>query len=100
MATGCATQDVAEQDKAGVEQRDLLESQRKAEDEEARRRALAAKEQEDLDRKLDEERRRQADVAAQAKTDAEIKALQDPSVNEKPLRMPMPICRALAEGRQ
>lgn len=85
LATGCATQDVAEQDKAGVEQRDLLESQRKAEDEEARRRALAAKEQEDLDRKLDEERRRQAEAAAQARTDAEIKALQEPSVNEKPL---------------
>lgn len=85
LVGGCATQDVAEQGKAAVEQRDLLESQRKAEEEEARRRAQTTKEQDEINRKLDEERRRQAEAAAQAKSEAEIKAMENPVVGEKPL---------------
>ncbi|MFO1321144.1 MAG: peptidoglycan-associated lipoprotein Pal [Burkholderiales bacterium] len=80
LVTGCATQDANEQGKAAVEQRDLLETQRKAEDEEARRRTQAAKDQDELNRKLDEERRRQAEAEAKAKSDAEIKALENPAV--------------------
>ena len=85
LVTGCATQDVSEQDKAAVEQRDLLEAQRKAEEEEARRKAQLAREQEEVNRRLDEERRRAAEEAAKAKSDAEIKALQNPSVNASSL---------------
>ena len=88
MVTGCATQDVNEQDKAAVEQRDLLETQRKADEEEARRRAAAAKEQEELNRKADEQRRREAEAAAKAQADAEIKALQQPAVTERALTDP------------
>lgn len=84
LVSGCATQDVPEQGGAAVEQRDLLESQKKAEDEEARRRA-AAVEQDELNRKLDEERRRRAEAEAQAKADAEIKALNQPSVKGGPI---------------
>lgn len=85
VVTGCATQDANEQGKAAVEQRDLLETQRKAEDEEARRRAQAAKDQEEVNRKLDEERRRQAETEAKAKSDAEIKALENPAVVQSAL---------------
>jgi len=84
LVSGCATQDVPEQGGAAVEQRDLLESKRKAEEEEARRRTQAA-EQEEMNRKLDEERRRRAEAEAQAKSDAEIKALNQGSVNERPI---------------
>lgn len=85
LVTGCATQDVKEQDKAAVEQRDLLEAQRKAEEEEARRKAQLSREQEEVNRRLDEERRRAAEEAAKAKSDAEIKALASPSVNASSL---------------
>ncbi len=85
LVTGCATQDVKEQDKAAVEQRDLLEAQRKAEEEEARRKSQLSREQEEVNRRLDEERRRAAEEAAKAKSDAEIKALASPSVNASSL---------------
>jgi peptidoglycan-associated lipoprotein len=84
LVSGCATQDVSEQGGAAVEQRDLLESQRKAEEEEARRRATAL-EQEEMNRKLDEERRRRAEAEAQARSEAEIKALNESSVSERPI---------------
>jgi len=80
LVTGCATQDLTEQDSAAVEQRDLLETQRKAEEEEARKRAQAAREQEELNRRLDEQRRLDAEAAAKAKADAEVRALQQPGV--------------------
>lgn len=85
MVAGCASQDATEQTKAAVEQRDLLESQRKAEEEETRRRAQAAKDQEEINRKLDEERRRQAEAEAKARSDAEIKALESPAVVQSAL---------------
>lgn len=88
VLTGCATQDAREQDQAAVEQRDLLEAQRKTEEEEARRRAQAAREQEEINRRLDEERRRAAEEAAKAKAEAEIKALQGPTVTESSLTDP------------
>lgn len=89
LLTGCATQDATkEQGQAAVEQRDLLETQRKAQEEEARRRAQAAQDQEEINRRLDEERRRAAEEAAKAKTDAEIKALQQPTVTETSLSDP------------
>lgn len=84
LVSGCATQDVPEQGAAAVEQRDLMDSKRKAEEEEARRRAQAT-EQEEMNRKLDEERRRRAETEAQAKSEAEIKALNQGSVNERPI---------------
>jgi peptidoglycan-associated lipoprotein len=78
LVTGCAgTQDLGDQDSAAVEQRDLLETQRKAEEEETRRRAQAAREQEELNRKLDEQRRKDQEAAAKAQQEAEIRALKD-----------------------
>jgi len=78
LATGCATQDVTEQSKAAVEQSDLLESQRKSEEE--AKRAQIAREQEELNRQLEEQKQRQ-----QPETTAEVKPLRDPSVAERPL---------------
>lgn len=78
LVTGCAgTQDLGDQDSAAVEQRDLLEAQRKAEEEEARRRAQAAREQEELNRRLDEQRRKDQEAAAKAREEAEVRALQE-----------------------
>lgn len=78
LVTGCAgTQDLGDQDSAAVEQRDLLEAQRKAEEEEARRRAQAAREQEELNRRLDEQRRMDQEAAAKAREEAEVRALQE-----------------------
>ena len=77
VVTGCATQDLTEQDSVAVEQRDLLEAQRKAEEEEARKRAQAAREQEELNRRLDEQRRKDQEAAARAQEEAEIRALQE-----------------------
>jgi peptidoglycan-associated lipoprotein len=56
LAAGCANQDIKEQSKATVEQRDLLEAQRKKEDE--ARRAAAQREQDELNRRLAEEEAR------------------------------------------
>jgi peptidoglycan-associated lipoprotein len=78
LAAGCATQDVTEQSKAAVEQRDLLESQRKSEEE--AKRAQIAREQEELNRQLEEQKQRQ-----QPETTAEVKPLSEPSVAERPL---------------
>jgi len=86
LATGCATQDVTEQDSAAVEQRDLLETQRKAEEEEARKRSQVAREQEELNRRLDEQRRLDAEAATKARADAEVRALQQPGVAATALR--------------
>lgn len=80
LVAGCANQDVKEQDQAAVEQRDLLQAQRK--EDEANRQAQAAKEQAEMNRKLDEERRRQAEAA---KAEAEVKPLQQSGVAERPL---------------
>ncbi|MBX9633107.1 MAG: peptidoglycan-associated lipoprotein Pal [Burkholderiales bacterium] len=79
LAAGCATQDVQEQRKAAVEQRDLLETQRKS-DEEAKR-AQIAREQEELNRQLEEQKQRQA----QMQDTAEVKPLAPPGGSEKPL---------------
>ncbi len=78
FAAGCANQDVKEQSKAAVEQRDLLETQRKSEEE--AKRAQIAREQEELNRQLEEQKQRQ-----QQETSAEVKPLRDPSVAERPL---------------
>lgn len=75
---GCAGQDVREQSKAAVEQRDLLESQRKSEDQ--ARRAQVAREQEELNRQVEEARRRKA-----AELEPQVKPLSDGGVNERPL---------------
>jgi len=78
LVTGCAgTQELGDQDSAAVEQRDLLETQRKAEEEEARRRAQAAREQEELNRRLDEQRRKDQEAAAKAQEEAEVRALRE-----------------------
>jgi len=77
FAAGCANQDVKEQSKAAVEQRDLLESQRKS-DEEAKR-AQIAREQEELNRQLEDQKQRQAQDTA------EVKPLAQPNVAERPL---------------
>jgi peptidoglycan-associated lipoprotein len=77
IAAGCANQDVKEQSKAAVEQRDLLESQRKAEDE--AKRAQITREQEELNRQLEEQKKRQQPEGV------EVKALAQPGVAERPL---------------
>ena len=76
FAAGCANQDVKEQSKAAVEQRDLLETQRKSEEE--AKRAQIAREQEALNRQLEEQKQRQ-----QQETSAEVKPLRDPAVAER-----------------
>lgn len=78
VAAGCTNQDVKEQSKAAVEQRDLLESQRKSEDE--AKRAQIAREQEELNRQLEEQRARQTGDSG-----AEVKPLRDQSMAERPL---------------
>lgn len=78
FAAGCANQDVKEQSKAAVEQRDLLETQRKSEEE--AKRAQIAREQEELNRQLEEQKQRQ-----QQESSAEVKPLRDPAVAERPL---------------
>jgi len=79
LAAGCANQDVKEQEKAAVEQRDLLESQRKSEED--AKRAQIAREQEELNRQLEEQKKREQ----LQETTAEVKPLRDPSVAERPL---------------
>ncbi len=80
---GCAGQDVKEQSKAAVEQRDLLESQRKAEDQ--TRRAQVAREQEELNRQMDETKRRKA----AEQQEPQVKPLTDGGMSERALSDPM-----------
>lgn len=79
LAAGCANQDIKEQTKATVEQRDLLEAQRKKEEE--ARRAAAQREQDELNRRLrEEEQRRRREMEA-----ADVKPLQPGSEIARPL---------------
>ncbi len=79
LAAGCANQDIKEQSKATVEQRDLLEAQRKKEDE--ARRAAAQREQDELNRRLrEEEERRRREMEA-----AEVKPLPAGGETSRPL---------------
>ena len=80
LTAGCASQDIKEQSKANVEQRDLLEAQRKKEAEE-RRVAAAQREQEELSRRLreEEERRRREQEAV------EVRPLPSGSESGRPL---------------
>ncbi len=80
---GCAGQDVKEQSKAAVEQRDLLETQRKSEDQ--ARRAQVAREQEELNRQMEEAKRRK--VAEQQ--EPQVKPLTDGGMSERALSDPM-----------
>ena len=77
LAASCSNQDVKEQSKAAVEQRDLLETQRKSEEE--AKRAQIAREQEELNRQLEEQKRQQAQETA------EVKPLDQSGVAERPL---------------
>ncbi len=79
---GCAGQDVKEQSKVAVEQRDLLESQRKSED--AAKRVQVAREQEELNRQLEEAKRRKA----AEQQDPLVKPLTDGSMSERALADP------------
>ena len=80
---GCAGQDVKEQSKAAVEQRDLLESQRKAEDQ--TRRAQVAREQEELNRQMEEAKRRKA----AEQQEPQVKPLTGGGMSERALSDPM-----------
>lgn len=80
LAAGCANQDVKEQSKAAVEQRDLLETQQKNAD--AAKKAQIAQEQEALARQLEEQNQRQA--AASQET-AQVKPLAPPGAAVLPL---------------
>ncbi|MEO8039172.1 MAG: peptidoglycan-associated lipoprotein Pal [Betaproteobacteria bacterium] len=77
LAASCSNQDVKEQSKAAVEQRDLLETQRKSEEE--AKRAQIAREQEELNRQLEEQKQQQAQETA------EVKPLDQSGVAERPL---------------
>lgn len=79
LASGCANQEVKEQSKATVEQRDLLEAQRKKEEE--ARRAAAQREADELSRRLREEeerKRREAEAA-------EVRPLPSGTESSRPL---------------
>jgi peptidoglycan-associated lipoprotein len=79
LAAGCANQDIKEQSKATVEQRDLLEAQRKKEDE--ARRAAAQREQDELNRRLaEEEARKRREMET-----AEVKPLPAGGETARPL---------------
>ena len=80
---GCAGQDVKEQSKAAVEQRDLLESQRKAEDQ--TKRAQVAREQEELNRQMEEAKRRKA----AEQQEPQVKPLTGGGMSERALSDPM-----------
>lgn len=79
LAAGCANQDIKEQSKATVEQRDLLKAQQ--EREEAARRAAAQREQDELNRRLrEEEERRRREMES-----AEVKPLPAGGESARPL---------------
>jgi peptidoglycan-associated lipoprotein len=82
FAAGCANQDVQEQSKAAVEQRDLLEAQQK--NAEAAKKAQIAQEQEALARQLEEQNQRQA----AAQETAQVKPLAPPGAAVLPLGDP------------
>lgn len=79
LAAGCANQDVNEQSKAAVEQRDLLETQQK--NAEVAKKAQIAQEQEALARQLEEQNQR---LQAERET-AQVKPLAPPGAGERPL---------------
>ena len=80
FAAGCANQDVQEQSKAAVEQRDLLEAQQK--NAEAAKKAQIAQEQEALARQLEEQNQR---LQAASQETAQVKPLAPPGASVLPL---------------